>query len=173
MNDPDLSVEAMKGKSAAAANLWTWVVNIYKFNRIYVKVKPLMDKLEAAKASKAEADASLAAARRTVARVEDELAKLQDKVLAGRNGREAGGRGRGRGVFGPPRPGRAPRRRARVRERALGVEIEELKVLGREPRRRLHARRGLRVVRRRLRPDNRDALWKTIWMEDLSRPACP
>jgi len=42
--DPKL----MESKSMAAANLCNWVVNIVKFNRIYVKVKPLMDQLEAA-----------------------------------------------------------------------------------------------------------------------------
>ena len=33
------SPEAMQSKSAAAANLCTWVVATYSFNRIYVKVK--------------------------------------------------------------------------------------------------------------------------------------
>lgn len=45
----------MMSKSAAAANLCNWVVNIVQFNRIYVKVKPLMDQLEQARASKAAA----------------------------------------------------------------------------------------------------------------------
>ena len=31
--------------AAAAANLCNWVINIYTFNRIYVRVKPLMDAL--------------------------------------------------------------------------------------------------------------------------------
>ena len=82
VKDPELSVEAMKKKSAAAANLWTWVVNIYGFNRIYVKVKPLMDALDEANASKAAADESLAAAQATVKRCEDELQALQDKFEA-------------------------------------------------------------------------------------------
>ncbi len=33
----DFTPENMTSKSAAAANLCTWVVNIYRFNRIYVK----------------------------------------------------------------------------------------------------------------------------------------
>merc|ERR1719171_470363 len=76
------SPEAMQSKSAAAANLCTWVVNIYGFNRIYVKVKPLMDSLNEANASKAAADESLAAAQATVKRCEDELQALQDKFEA-------------------------------------------------------------------------------------------
>lgn len=44
-------------------------MNIYRFNRIYVKVKPLMDTLNAARASKAAADASLNAALGAVAEV--------------------------------------------------------------------------------------------------------
>ena len=80
VNDPEMTVEAMKAKSAAAANLWTWVVNIYGFNRIYVKVKPLMDSLDEANASKAAADESLAQAQATVKRCEDELQALREEV---------------------------------------------------------------------------------------------
>ena len=82
VKDPEMSVEAMQKKSAAAANLWTWVVNIYGFNRIYVMVKPLMDALDEANASKAAADESLAAAQATVKRCENELQALQDKFEA-------------------------------------------------------------------------------------------
>ena len=71
--------EVMKGKSMAAANLCNWVVNIVKFNRIYVKVKPLMDQLEAARASKAKAEASLASAQAIVAAVDAKLKTLGDK----------------------------------------------------------------------------------------------
>ena len=75
MFDPKL----MESKSMAAANLCNWVVNIVKFNRIYVKVKPLMDQLEAARASKAAAEASLAAAQSTVAAVDAKLKALGEK----------------------------------------------------------------------------------------------
>src|SRR3546814_13560966 len=71
----------MENKSRAAANLCTWVCSIYKFNRIYVKVKPLMDALAAAKKSKAEADASLAAANAAVEAVEAKLALLQARFM--------------------------------------------------------------------------------------------
>jgi dynein heavy chain len=75
----DFDPKLMEGKSMAAANLCNWVVNIVKFNRIYVKVKPLMDQLEQARASKAAAEASLAAAQTVVAAVEAKLKALGDK----------------------------------------------------------------------------------------------
>lgn len=73
----DFSPEFMMSKSAAAANLCTWVVNIYGFNRIYVKVKPLMDSLNEARATKAAAEAKLAIVMKEVAAVEALLAELQ------------------------------------------------------------------------------------------------
>ncbi|CAE7532613.1 ODA4, partial [Symbiodinium microadriaticum] len=69
----------MEGKSMAAANLCTWVVNIYRFNRIYVKVKPLMDSLEEARSQKAAAEASLAAANAIVAACDEKLRVLGEK----------------------------------------------------------------------------------------------
>ena len=81
VENPEFQPEMMLSKSAAAANLCTWVVNIYRFNRIYVKVKPLMDTLEGARASKAAADASLGAAQAAVAGVERKLAELQNKFI--------------------------------------------------------------------------------------------
>lgn len=79
IEDTNFTPEKMASKSAAAANLCTWVVNIYNFNRIYVKVKPLMDSLQAARASKANAIASLEEAQRQVAEVQAQLATLKAK----------------------------------------------------------------------------------------------
>ena len=45
IDDPEFTFERMKTKSAAAANLVSWVVNIIRFNSIYKRVKPLMDSL--------------------------------------------------------------------------------------------------------------------------------
>jgi len=66
----------------AAANLCNWVVNIVKFNRIYVKVKPLMERLDGARASKFAAETSLAAAQAIVAGVEAKLQVLGEKFRA-------------------------------------------------------------------------------------------
>lgn len=74
--------QKMESKSLAAANLCNWVVNIVKFNRIYVKVKPLMDQLEQARASKAQAEASLEKASGVVAAVNNKLKALGDQFQA-------------------------------------------------------------------------------------------
>jgi len=79
LSKEDFDPKLMEGKSMAAANLCNWVVNIVKFNRIYVKVKPLMDQLEEARASKAAAEASLAAAQTIVAAVDAKLKALGEK----------------------------------------------------------------------------------------------
>jgi dynein heavy chain len=73
------SVKVMEGKSMAAANLANWVINIHKFNRIYVKVKPLMDALEAARSAKAAALSSLAAAEAVVAACDAKLKALGEQ----------------------------------------------------------------------------------------------
>merc|ERR1719163_2727002 len=61
VNDPGIAYEVMMKKSDAAANLAAWVINIFGYNRIYVKVKPLMDSLEAARNNKQQALDKLAA----------------------------------------------------------------------------------------------------------------
>ena len=82
MEDQVFSFEVMKGKSSAAANLCKWVRASYTFNRIYVRVKPLMDTLEAANADKAAAEKQLATANAAVEKVEKKLAALQKTLLA-------------------------------------------------------------------------------------------
>ena len=79
VEDAGFTPEKMASKSAAAANLCTWVVNIYAFNRIYVKVKPLMDCLDEARKSKAAALASLEGANAEVASVQNMLKDLGEK----------------------------------------------------------------------------------------------
>ncbi len=81
IKDPSFTVENMRTKSAAAANLATWAISVYTYNRIYVKVKPLMDSLEAARISKSEADASLEASNEAVAQIESELKQLENKLV--------------------------------------------------------------------------------------------
>ncbi len=79
--DPVMEFDVMSKKSQAAANLASWVVNIYKYNRIYVKVKPLMEALEAARVTKASAEASLAEAQMSVATAQGALADLRASLL--------------------------------------------------------------------------------------------
>ena len=75
--DPDFTYEKMKSKSAAAANLCNWVVNIVKYNGIYKRVKPLMDSLEIASKSKQKAEDDLAAVNEILSGIQAKLNKLQ------------------------------------------------------------------------------------------------
>lgn len=63
---PQFNKESMMKKSSAAGNLCSWVINIVTFNKIYKKVKPLMERAEEAGA--------------TAKQKEDELAVVQEKV---------------------------------------------------------------------------------------------
>merc|ERR1712166_125804 len=81
VENPVMDFDVMIKKSQAAANLASWVVNIYKYNRIYVKVKPLMDLLAAAKQKKAAAEASLAEAQMSVATAQSALKELRESLL--------------------------------------------------------------------------------------------
>ncbi len=79
---PFFNFDVMKGKSKAAAYLCSWVVNIYTYNCIYKKVKPLMEKVEEATAEKAAAEAALVIVLAKVAEVEAMVAALEEKQNA-------------------------------------------------------------------------------------------
>jgi dynein heavy chain len=89
IEDPEFTVENMKSKSAAAANLCAWVVNIYAFNRIYVKVKPLMDSLNQAREEKAAAEEQLAKVQAQVAEIMALLQQLEDTFQTATNEKAA------------------------------------------------------------------------------------
>ncbi|KAF1327357.1 Sporangia induced dynein heavy chain, partial [Globisporangium splendens] len=78
--DPEFTAEKMASKSSAAANICFWVVNIYAFNRIYVRVKPLVDSLEASKKKKEEGEEQLARAMGQVAEVVKRLELLENTL---------------------------------------------------------------------------------------------
>ena len=162
----------MESKSMAAANLCTWVVNIYKFNRIYVKVKPLMDSLEEARAKKLGAENSLAAAQAVVAAVNAKLKALGDKFQAATEEKAE--------VEAQAAAGKA---RLGLAERLVGGLSSENDRWGREI-------ENLRDASTTLIGDcmlaagfvsyvgsfdqlNRDALWKTIWTPDLEDRKIP
>ncbi|CAK4776251.1 unnamed protein product [Aphanomyces euteiches] len=77
LEDPNFNYEKMKSKSVAAANLCSWVINIMTYNKVYVKVKPLMDALQESRAAKANADAALDSVMAMVKEVEAQLNALQ------------------------------------------------------------------------------------------------
>ena len=82
LDDPEFTYATMKTKSAAAANLVNWVVNIVAFNQIYKRVKPLMDSLDVATKAKKTAEEDLAIVNEKLAVIEGKLNKLQVSFLA-------------------------------------------------------------------------------------------
>jgi dynein heavy chain len=86
---PFFNFDVMKGKSTAAAYLAGWVVNIVIFYKIYVKVAPLMAKVEQATKEKDEALAALAIVKQQVAEIEEECAKLDAKLQGAKDLLEA------------------------------------------------------------------------------------
>lgn len=81
LEHPDFTFERMKTKSAAAANMCNWVVNIVTFNKIYKRVKPLMDSLEVATASKKKAEEDLAVVEEQLKIIEGKLNVLQASFM--------------------------------------------------------------------------------------------
>lgn len=82
LEDPDFTFEKMKTKSAAAANLANWVINIIGFNGIYKRVRPLMESLEVATKSKRKAEEDLAVVEDKLKVIESKLSKLQVEFMA-------------------------------------------------------------------------------------------
>lgn len=81
LEHPDFTYDRMKTKSAAAANLCNWVINIISFNAIYKRVKPLMDSLEIATQRKKRAEDDLAIVEEHLAVIEGKLNKLQASFM--------------------------------------------------------------------------------------------
>uniref|UniRef100_A0A0G4GMS7 Dynein-1, subspecies f n=1 Tax=Chromera velia CCMP2878 TaxID=1169474 RepID=A0A0G4GMS7_9ALVE len=80
ISQPFFNYETMKSKSIAAAYLCNWVLNIVTYNRIYKKVKPLMDRLAEASEEKSTAEAALAIVMAKLKEVQDKVAALQAKM---------------------------------------------------------------------------------------------
>ena len=75
LNHKDFTYEVMSRKSSAAANLANWVINVVKYNDIYVVVEPLK---KAAESSKALADSK----GEELKIVQDRVAEIVAKVNA-------------------------------------------------------------------------------------------
>ncbi|CEL96675.1 unnamed protein product [Vitrella brassicaformis CCMP3155] len=80
IDQPFFNYETMFKKSFAAANLANWVVNIVTYNRIYKKVKPLMDSLSEASENKRQAEEALAVVQARVKEVQERVAQLNAKM---------------------------------------------------------------------------------------------
>ncbi|SBT46197.1 dynein heavy chain, putative [Plasmodium ovale wallikeri] len=72
--------EMMKTKSSACAYLALWLVNIVKYNEIYKKVKPLMDKLQEATSNKNNAQEKLDQLENKVRELTESVEKLRTKM---------------------------------------------------------------------------------------------
>lgn len=70
----------MKGKSLAAAYLCKWINNIVIYNRIYKRVKPLMDTAEEAERIANEKKAELAIVLEKVRVINEKVDALKQKL---------------------------------------------------------------------------------------------
>eukprot|EP00611_Tribonema_gayanum_P021674 TRINITY_DN4214_c0_g1_i1.p1 TRINITY_DN4214_c0_g1~~TRINITY_DN4214_c0_g1_i1.p1 ORF type:complete len:1693 (-),score=702.71 TRINITY_DN4214_c0_g1_i1:70-5124(-) len=172
LSDPEFTVENMKAKSAAAANLCSWVISIYTFNRIYVKVKPLMDSLESARASKAAADESLRISTEAVAGVEARLKQLEDRFT---EATEDKARVEAEAAACLARLGLAERLVGGLssENERWGREIEKLKDNATTLVGDCMIAAGFVSYVGAFDSDNRNALWRGIWMPDLEAKRIP
>jgi dynein heavy chain len=81
VTDSNFTYDKMKSKSMAAANLCNWVINTVSFHKIYVRVAPLIESLEGARADKKSAEDDLAVVEAQVAAIEEVLDGLQKEFL--------------------------------------------------------------------------------------------
>eukprot|EP00698_Gefionella_okellyi_P021190 TRINITY_DN679_c0_g2_i1.p1 TRINITY_DN679_c0_g2~~TRINITY_DN679_c0_g2_i1.p1 ORF type:complete len:4462 (-),score=1316.63 TRINITY_DN679_c0_g2_i1:16-13401(-) len=73
--------EDMQRQSYAAAGLCAWVVNMVKFHHIYVKVKPLQDKLAKARGEQAESAEKLRMAEEHLTEIDRRVKDLKAKYM--------------------------------------------------------------------------------------------
>ncbi|RZF49077.1 hypothetical protein LSTR_LSTR008363 [Laodelphax striatellus] len=76
LKDPEFEPEFVRSKSAAAAGLCAWVINIIKFYEVFCDVEPKRKALAQANADLAQAQEKLTVIKRKVASLEEQLAKL-------------------------------------------------------------------------------------------------
>jgi len=72
----------MKSKSTAGSFLCAWIVNIVAYNKIYTKVKPLMDAADAAEAMAKEKEAELSVVKEKVRLINEKVAELNNNLNA-------------------------------------------------------------------------------------------
>ena len=162
----------MEGKSMAAANLCNWVINICRYNRIYVKVKPLMDSLEAARASKGAAEESLATAQAIVAAVDAKLKALGEtfQVATDEKAEVEAQVAAGKACLGLAERLVGGLESENVR---WGNEIENLRANSTTLIGDCMLGAGFVSYVGAFDQDNREALWKAIWSPDLVERAVP
>ncbi|CAM9131888.1 unnamed protein product, partial [Ectocarpus fasciculatus] len=172
MTNDLFDVKIMENKSMAAANLCTWVVNIVRFNRIYVKVKPLMDSLEEARAKKAAAETSLATAEGIVASVNAKLGALGEKFQAAS---EEKAEVEAQAAAGQARLGLAERLVGGLSSEndRWGKEIDILRQNSETLVGDCMLAAGFVSYVGSFDQENRDYLWRTVWTPDLIERKVP
>jgi dynein heavy chain len=172
VDDPDFTYERMVKSSVALANLAGWVINIYKFNRIYVKVAPLMASLDAAVASKAAADASLAKAMAEVAEVRAKLAALGEQLQAAVNEKNEV---QANAAYLEHRGGMADRLINGLSSEKVRweVEIEKLRTMSQLLIGDSMLSAGFASYVGGFDAENREALWKLQWLPDIVKRGIP
>jgi dynein heavy chain len=171
-DDPDFNFEKFQKSSVALANLAGWVINIYGFNRIYVKVAPLMESLNAAIASKAAADESLAVATAEVAEVRAKLAALAEQLQAAvdeKNEVETNAAFlKARGAMADRLIGGLSSEKVRWE-----IEIEKLRTMSQLLIGDAMLAAGFASYVGGFDAQNREALWKEQWLPDIVKRGIP
>ena len=81
MSQPYFTVENMKKKSLAASYLAAYIINIIKYNSIFLKVKPLKESAEAAQALADTKMAELQVVQDKVAAINAKVQELKDQLF--------------------------------------------------------------------------------------------
>ncbi|RLV89556.1 hypothetical protein DV515_00014816, partial [Chloebia gouldiae] len=76
LQDPKFNPEFVATKSAAAAGLCSWVLNVARFHRVFCEVQPKRQALDRANAELAAAQDKLATVKAKIARLNENLGKL-------------------------------------------------------------------------------------------------
>nr|CAH8868662.1 unnamed protein product [Trichobilharzia regenti] len=79
LRDPEFDPEFIRNKSTAAAGLYSWVINIVQFYKIYCDVKPKRDALDAANEELRQATEKLETIQKKIKDLEEKLKKLTDE----------------------------------------------------------------------------------------------
>ena len=76
LDDPEFEPDFIRAKSAAAAGICAWAINIIRFYHVFCDVEPKRQALAAANAELAAAEEKLARIKAKIAELDDNLAEL-------------------------------------------------------------------------------------------------
>ena len=76
LDDPEFEPDFIRAKSAAAAGICAWAINIIRFYHVFCDVEPKRQALAAANAELAAAEEKLARIKAKIAELDDNLSEL-------------------------------------------------------------------------------------------------